>query len=272
MTKIISERRARVSSADTVAPTPTGESSAKRDQKRTQVRQAAYECFSAKGYHATSVDDICAGAGISKGSFYWYYESKQAVLLSIVDGWSHEVEQQLLEHFTPTLTVGKRRMIVTEKLEAMSRRLRRLMPLWLEFLSQAQREPAVREGLSQFHRRVRHATHKLLSALVSSLTDPNESEPLATIIVGGFIGLMALELSDPAEVTFAKNVKAFMHLLGHSSIDATDDAPTGAARGRQPRREAKSVARMAANSQTKPKIKHTLNTANSRSKSKANKS
>ncbi|MBL8679892.1 MAG: TetR/AcrR family transcriptional regulator [Myxococcales bacterium] len=192
----------------------------KREQRRVALREAAYKRFSERGYHLTSVDDICEEAGISKGSFYWYYDSKLAVLLAIVDGWAREVELSLTEHFRSTLESNKRRHEVTLGLQALARRLRRLMPLWLEFLSQAQREPAIRKGLSVFHRRVRRATHTLLGTLVEGFEDERESEALATIIVGGFIGLMALEISDPDNVTFAGKVEAFMSLLGHSSIEA----------------------------------------------------
>lgn len=197
----------------------------KREQRRVALREAAYKRFSERGYHLTSVDDICDEAGISKGSFYWYYDSKLAVLLAIVDGWAREVELSLTEHFRSTLESNKRRREVTLGLQALARRLRKLMPLWLEFLSQAQREPAIRKGLSVFHRRVRRATHTLLGALVEGFEDERESEALATIIVGGFIGLMALEISDPDNVTFAGKVEAFMSLLGHSSIEAGAKSP-----------------------------------------------
>jgi AcrR family transcriptional regulator len=197
----------------------------KREARKQALRKAAYKRFSERGYHLTTVDDICAEAGISKGSFYWHYDSKQAVLLAIVDGWAAEVERSLTEHFRSALEGADRRASVTRGLDALAHRLRKLMPLWLEFLSQAQREPAIREGLSVFHRRVRRATHTMLGALVEGLEDPRESEALATIIVGGFIGLMSLELSDPDDVTFNGKVEAFMHLLGHSSIEAEARVP-----------------------------------------------
>lgn len=193
---------------------------AKREQRRLTLRAAAYKRFSERGYHLTTVDDICDAAKISKGSFYWYYDSKQAVLLAIVDGWSNDVEVALAEHFRGITESANTRAAVATGLQALARRLSKLMPLWLEFLSQAQRDPVIRKGLQLFHRRVRRATHKLLGGLVQSFESESESEALATIIVGGFIGLMALELSDPAEVTFGKKVASFMHLLGHSSIDA----------------------------------------------------
>jgi AcrR family transcriptional regulator len=204
-------------------PTETETDDEKREHRRLALRTAAYKRFSERGYHLTTVDDICEEAKISKGSFYWYYDSKQAVLLAIVDGWSHDVEVALTEHFRSTIESANRRAAVTAGLQALSRKLSRLMPLWLEFLSQAQREPAIREGLQLFHRRVRRATHKLLGELVKDFESERESEALATIIVGGFIGLMALELSDPDEVTFSKKVASFMHLLGHSSIDAREE-------------------------------------------------
>ena len=201
----------------------------KREARKQALRKAAYKRFSERGYHLTTVDDICAEAGISKGSFYWHYDSKQAVLLAIVDGWASEVERSLTEHFRSALEGADRRASVTRGLDALAHRLRKLMPLWLEFLSQAQREPAIREGLSVFHRRVRRATHTMLGALVEGLEDPRESEALATIIVGGFIGLMSLELSDPDNVTFNGKVEAFMHLLGHSSIGAESSVPATSA-------------------------------------------
>lgn len=195
----------------------------KREQKRLALRDAAYKRFSERGYHLTTVDDICEEAKISKGSFYWYYDSKQSVLLAIVEGWSHDVEVALTEHFRSTIKSTNRRAAVSEGLQALSRKLSRLMPLWLEFLAHAQRESAIREGLQNFHRRVRRATHSMLCELVDGFESDKESAALATIIVGGFIGLMALELSDPSEVTFAREVDAFMHLLGHSSIDAHEN-------------------------------------------------
>jgi TetR/AcrR family transcriptional regulator, transcriptional repressor for nem operon len=44
---------------------------------RAKLLDAARDVIRAKGYTATSVDDICAAAGVSKGSFFHHFDSKE---------------------------------------------------------------------------------------------------------------------------------------------------------------------------------------------------
>ena len=44
---------------------------------RTKLLDAARDVIRSKGYTATSVDDICAAAGVSKGSFFHHFDSKE---------------------------------------------------------------------------------------------------------------------------------------------------------------------------------------------------
>ncbi|HLJ59396.1 MAG TPA: TetR/AcrR family transcriptional regulator [bacterium] len=55
-----------------------------RTERRQQILDAAWRCASHKGFRAMSVDEICAEAGLSKGAFYGYFESKQALLLALL--------------------------------------------------------------------------------------------------------------------------------------------------------------------------------------------
>ncbi|MDP2315609.1 MAG: TetR/AcrR family transcriptional regulator [Pseudomonadota bacterium] len=60
------------------------------DARRALLVAAAREVFAEKGYHAASVADIIDGAGVARGTFYNYFESKrsifQAVLADLLDG------------------------------------------------------------------------------------------------------------------------------------------------------------------------------------------
>ena len=58
-----------------------------REERRGQILDAALTVFSQKGYHATNVSDVAAQAGVSQGTIYWYFDSKEelftAAMLSV---------------------------------------------------------------------------------------------------------------------------------------------------------------------------------------------
>ncbi|MFI8631832.1 TetR/AcrR family transcriptional regulator [Microbacterium sp. NPDC077663] len=56
-----------------------------RASSREVLSEAACELFLERGYHATSVTDIAARAGVSRSSFFNYFESKEAILWSSLD-------------------------------------------------------------------------------------------------------------------------------------------------------------------------------------------
>ena len=47
--------------------------------KKQALKSAAYEVFSKKGYKATGISEIARQAHMAVGSFYNYYESKEAI-------------------------------------------------------------------------------------------------------------------------------------------------------------------------------------------------
>ena len=55
---------------------------------RQKMIDAAIASIRAKGLSATSVDDICKAAGVSKGSFFHHFESKEGLVLASVDHWN----------------------------------------------------------------------------------------------------------------------------------------------------------------------------------------
>lgn len=64
------------------------------DERRAQIIQAALACFTRKGYNNTTMDDIVTKSGLSKGTLYWYFKSKddlfvQAIASFFVD-WGEE--------------------------------------------------------------------------------------------------------------------------------------------------------------------------------------
>lgn len=59
-----------------------------RTDSRTRLLESALNVFREKGYAATSVDDVCARAGVTKGSFFHHFRSKQEVAIASVAHWN----------------------------------------------------------------------------------------------------------------------------------------------------------------------------------------
>ena len=55
---------------------------------RTKLLDAAIEMVRANGYAATSVDDLCRKAGVTKGAFFHHFDSKDALAVAAANHWS----------------------------------------------------------------------------------------------------------------------------------------------------------------------------------------
>ena len=56
----------------------------KGEERKQKLLDIAYRMFISKGYENTSVDDIIAEAGIAKGTYYYYFESKEQTLEEVI--------------------------------------------------------------------------------------------------------------------------------------------------------------------------------------------
>lgn len=59
-----------------------------RGEARARLIEAARSLVRHKGFAATSVDDLCAAAGVTKGAFFHHFASKEALGVALVDDWT----------------------------------------------------------------------------------------------------------------------------------------------------------------------------------------
>ena len=53
-------------------------------KRREDILQISHRLFAEQGYHGTTVGEICDALGVGKGVFYWYFDSKEALFLELL--------------------------------------------------------------------------------------------------------------------------------------------------------------------------------------------
>ena len=76
-------------------PATAESSTGRRDATRERLLTAARTLFVSRGYHLTRPQDIARLAGVGYGTFYLYFEDKQACFLAFVAAAQQELEQYL---------------------------------------------------------------------------------------------------------------------------------------------------------------------------------
>jgi AcrR family transcriptional regulator len=114
-------------------------------ERRAQIIEAALACFSRKGYHNTTMDDIVAESGLSKGSLYWYFESKDELFTSALTSVFVDVGQEAVAALEQCTTASDRMRAIARAATGFSRAAEGFFNLFLEFWASSPR----REEASQ---------------------------------------------------------------------------------------------------------------------------
>jgi TetR/AcrR family transcriptional regulator, transcriptional repressor for nem operon len=60
---------------------------------KEKILNAALSVIRCKGYEATTVDDLCASAGVTKGAFFHHFKSKEEMAVEAANHWSRVTNQ-----------------------------------------------------------------------------------------------------------------------------------------------------------------------------------
>jgi AcrR family transcriptional regulator len=71
------------------------------NKTRQLILEAALKCFARKGYLRTSMDDIVAESGLSKGTLYWHFENKSDLFNNLFDLMMGDMVESFLQYELP---------------------------------------------------------------------------------------------------------------------------------------------------------------------------
>ncbi|MCA9874985.1 MAG: TetR/AcrR family transcriptional regulator [Ardenticatenaceae bacterium] len=168
------------------------------EARRNQILQAALKCFVDAGYHKTSVDDIASQAGLSKGSIYTHFESKHALLLTLLTRVSQVTD-------LPGI-LGAETTTEQEKFSAVLEGIisyvqsgdfqdyaALLMVAWRE----AQSDLAIRQTVAGLYAGMRGGFSQLIQqGIESGQIEPIDARSFASILIAIFDGLMIQAMVD----------------------------------------------------------------------------
>jgi len=62
---------------------------------REQLRRAGTDLFGRRGLRSTTVEDLARAAGISKGAYYRFYDSKEALFVELLDDLERTIQDEI---------------------------------------------------------------------------------------------------------------------------------------------------------------------------------
>ena len=183
-------------------------------ERRAQILNAAEKVFNRLGFNKATMDDIVAESGLSKGALYWYYKSKDALILALLDRIFVGELSQYEKLIDAEGTASERLEGLMQAVAQEMARLKHLLPLLFEFVALAARRKSVRETLGGYYRRY----HKLLSQILQQGIDSGEfvdinADEAALAIIGLGEGLAMLCFVDPDWVDLGNIGELPMKLL-----------------------------------------------------------
>jgi AcrR family transcriptional regulator len=66
-----------------------------REARRSQILDASLAEFARRGYHRTSVADLVEAAGVARGTFYLYFDSKQVIFQELLNELTGELKDAI---------------------------------------------------------------------------------------------------------------------------------------------------------------------------------
>jgi AcrR family transcriptional regulator len=184
------------------------------DERKSQILNAAENVFTKKGLDLARMDDIAEETGLSKGTLYLYFKSKDDLIIAILDrmfqGIFNQLERRLNDHTSATEAINQ----FTEEAIRDYKHMLRLMPVAYEFLAMAFRNKIVRQALKVYLEKFMDVLEPIIQRGIDSgefrPVDPRETAIAACAI---YEGTVLLWVYDSTLVDLDHHIHSGMRLL-----------------------------------------------------------
>jgi AcrR family transcriptional regulator len=184
------------------------------DERKNQILEAAMVVFSRNGFQGARMDDIVAESGLSKGTLYWYFDSKEEIIISLLTRIFDQEMTDLVAIKNKPGTASERLLQFTKDSINSLEQMLGALPITFEFYAMAFRHEGVREKLKTYFRQYLEEISPLIQQGIER-AEFREVNPLEVAIATGAIieGTLLLWIYDEANVDLDKHTLAAMEML-----------------------------------------------------------
>jgi AcrR family transcriptional regulator len=184
------------------------------EERKDQILNAAEEVFTRKGFSDARMDDIAEETGLSKGTLYLYFKSKEDLVTAILDrifrGVFEQLEARRSSEASAIEAVGR----FTEEAIRDYKRMLHMMPIAYEFLALAFRNKTVQKALTQYFKHYM----EVLVPIIQHGVDSGEfrqvdAQEVAIAAAAIFEGTILLWVYDNTLVDVEHHIRSSINLL-----------------------------------------------------------
>ena len=184
------------------------------DERKAQIINAAEDVFTKKGFDEARMDDIAEETGLSKGTLYLYFKSKDDLIIAILDRMFQREFKQLESFNQDGIGAADAIWNITGLLTKDILGMIRLIPIVYQFLALAFRNKVVQKALKKYVNRYLD----VLTPIIQRGIDTGEFRPLdareVAVAMGAIIeGTLLLWVYDKTLVQPEVHIRSGMKLL-----------------------------------------------------------
>lgn len=180
--------------------------------RRADLLDAAERCFAERGYHETTVDAIAERAGVSKGAFYWHFDTKRDAFTALVDRMAGEVQPRWREMANGMSAAAALRTML-EGAPGLAEQSLALADASLEYMAEARRDPALLARLGAQLRMGREViSEQVRRGIEAGEFRAVDADAYASAIIGAGKGLGLLRVFDSG-LDFERSWAAMIELV-----------------------------------------------------------
>ena len=188
--------------------------SIRSEETRSRILEAAGESFADHGYDGTGVAEICTRAGISKGALYHHFTGKQHIFLELLDEWIKELQRALERIRSEAGSVPEAIFNMVAMTSEVFQATEGQVPLFLEFLTKAVREPEIWHAAAAPYKQFRSFfSHLVRDGIEEGSLKPVDPEEISKIIVSFAVGLVIQGVFDPFSADWVKVGQEGMRII-----------------------------------------------------------